>query len=269
MREIHQDGVNARTIELESAGVESWPARETLELDGWLLRFTDGYTHRGNSVATHRYAGNQLGVAIEQVEHEYRARAIRPMFQISPAASPVDLERILRERGYATITPTLTCVASSLVMRASLPEPREVHTSGEPEEDFIALLLAGSRSEADGHERLDILSRIELPHICVTAYDKGVAVACGTGTLCKGWVGINMMRTALEHRRSGHAQRVLSAIARWSDGKGVSRLYLNVEQANYGARALYTKAGFETAYEYRYSVLEQYDSRKDAKPQSA
>jgi GNAT superfamily N-acetyltransferase len=254
MREIHQDGVNARIIELESAGVESWPARETLVLDGWLLRFTDGQTHRGNSIATHRYSGNRLGDAIEGAQEAYRARGLKPMFQISPAASPADLERILRERGYATITPTLTCVASSLVMRASLPEAREVRSSGEPEDDFIALLLAGSRSEADGRERLDILSRIELPHICVTAYDKGIPVACGTGTLSKGWVGINMMRTALEHRRNGHAQRVLSAIARWADGKGVSRLYLNVEQANYGARALYTKAGFETAYEYRYSV---------------
>jgi GNAT superfamily N-acetyltransferase len=254
MREIHQDGVNSRIIELESAGVESWPARETIDLDGWLLRFTDGHTHRANSVATHRFTGTRLEATIERAEKAYRARTIRPLFQISPAAKPADLERILREKGYATITPTLTCVASSLVMRASLPEPREVHTSGEPEDDFIALLLAGSRSEADGRERLDILSRIELPHICVTAYDKGVAVACGTGTLSKGWVGVNMMRTALEHRRNGHAQRVLSAIARWSDGKGVSRLYLNVEQANYGARALYTKAGFETAYEYRYSV---------------
>jgi GNAT superfamily N-acetyltransferase len=139
-------------------------------------------------------------------------------------------------------------------MRAALPEPREVQSSGEPEDDFIALLLAGSRSEEDGRERLDILSRIELPHICITAYDKGTAVACGTGTLNAGWVGINLMRTAAGHRRNGHAQRVLAALARWAEGKGVSRLYLNVEEGNTAARALYAKAGFETAYEYRYNV---------------
>jgi GNAT superfamily N-acetyltransferase len=254
MREIHQDGVNARVVELEEAGVELWPARETMRVAGWLLRFTDGQTHRGNSVATHRFTQSECRDVISIVEAEYRARELSPMFQISPATEPADLERILRGRGYRTITPTLTCAASSVAAHVSLPEPRGVIASGEPDDDFAGLILSGSRSEADGRERLDILSRIEAPHVCVTAYDKGNAVACGTGTLVRGWVGINLMRTDPAHRRSGHAQRVLSAITRWAEGKGVSRLYLNVEESNHAARALYAKAGFETAYEYRYAV---------------
>jgi GNAT superfamily N-acetyltransferase len=254
MREIHQDGVNARIAELEAAGVELWPARETMTIDGWLLRFTDGQTHRGNSVATHRFEDGSGNEAIAAVEREYRLRNLSPMFQISPVTKPADLEHLLHERGYRTVTPTLTCAASSLIMRASLPEPREVTAAGEPGDDFAALLLGGSRSEADGRERLDILSRIELPHACITAYDKGVPVACGTGTLVAGWVGINLMRTDPARRRSGHAQRVLSAIARWAEGKGVSRLYLNVEEGNNAARTLYAKAGFNTIYAYRYSV---------------
>jgi RimJ/RimL family protein N-acetyltransferase len=221
---------------------------------GWLLRFTDGYSHRGNSVATHRFNQEACEDAIAIVESEYRARHLRPMFQISPVSQPADLERILRQRGYRTITPTLTCVASTIAARASLPEPREVIASGEPDDDFAALILAGSRSEEDGRERLQILSFIELPHVCITAYDKGTPVACGTGTLTAGWVGINLMRTDATHRRNGHAERVLSALTRWAEGKGVSRLYLNVEEGNAAARALYAKAGFETAYEYRYSV---------------
>jgi GNAT superfamily N-acetyltransferase len=176
------------------------------------------------------------------------------MFQMSPASQPPDLQETLERRGYKTLTPTVTCVATSLVMRARLPEPREVRSGGEPDDAFVDLILANSRSQADGHERLDILSRIELPHICVTAYDKGVGVACGTGTLTNGWVGINMMRTNSDYRRSGHAQRVLAAIARWAEGKGCARLYLNVEAGNAPARALYAKAGFETAYEYHYAV---------------
>jgi len=254
MRETHQDGVNTRIEELEAAGVDTWPARETLRLNGWLLRFTSGQTHRGNSVATHRYNGRSVADTIATVEAEYKARGLHPMFQITPVSKPRDLERLLRERGYRMMTPTLTCVASTIMSRASLPEPREVIAAGEPDDDFAGLILTGSRSQADGRERLEILSHIELPHVCVTAYDKGVAVACGTGTLSAGWVGINLMRTDADHRRAGHAQRVLSAITRWAEGKGVSRLYLNVEETNAPARALYAKAGFETAYQYRYLV---------------
>lgn len=254
MRETPQDGVNNRVTELEEAGVQAWPAREAISVAGWLLRFTDGYTHRGNSVATHRFDGSRCEEVISVAEGEYAARNLPAMFQISPATVPADLEPILRRRGYRIVTPTLTCVASCMVARASLPEPREVRLGGEPDEDFEQLILTGSRSEGDGRERLDILSRIELPHVCVTACDKGSAVACGTGTLASGWVSINLMRTDAAHRRAGHAQRVLSAITRWAENKGVSRLYLNVEESNHGARALYARAGFETAYEYRYAV---------------
>lgn len=254
MREIPQDGVNARIFALEEAGLSAWPARETMTVAGWLLRFSDGYTHRGNSVATHRFDDATCEDAIAIAEGEYRARNLTPMFQISPVSKPHDLERILHHRGYRTITPTLTCIASTVVARASLPEPREVRASGEPDDDFAQLVQTGSRSEADGRERLDILSRIELPHVCINAYDKGRAVACGTGTLVSGWVSINMMRTDAEHRRNGHAQRVLAAITRWAETKGVSRLYLNVEEGNHAARSLYARAGFATEYEYRYSV---------------
>jgi GNAT superfamily N-acetyltransferase len=254
MREIHQEGVNARVLELEDCGVETWPARETRTIAGWVARLTDGFTHRGNSVATQRFAWGHCDDAVDIVEQTYAERDLPPMFQISPVSHPGDLIRTLKARGYRTITPTLTCTASTVLARAVLPEPRAVRAGGEPDDDFAQLIVTGSRSPGDGRERLDILSRVELPLVCVTAYNKGIPVACGTGTLIAGWVGINMMRTDADHRRSGHAQRVLSAITHWAESKGVSRLYLNVEEGNHGARALYTKAGFETAYAYSYAV---------------
>ena len=70
------------------------------------------------------------------------------MFHISPVSKPRDLERILHHRGYRTNTPTLTCIASTVIARASLPEPREVRASGEPDDDFAQLVQTGSRSEA-------------------------------------------------------------------------------------------------------------------------
>jgi hypothetical protein len=45
--------------ELEEAVVDAWPAAETADLDGWLLRASGGPSHRGNSVATLE-AGSQL-----------------------------------------------------------------------------------------------------------------------------------------------------------------------------------------------------------------
>jgi ribosomal protein S18 acetylase RimI-like enzyme len=60
------------------------------------------------------------------------------------------------------------------------------------------------------------------------------------------------MRTDVEFRRQGHAQRVLAAMAQWAASQDARRVYLAVEQSNAPALALYAQASFEPAYSYRY-----------------
>ncbi|MBI1328899.1 MAG: GNAT family N-acetyltransferase [Alphaproteobacteria bacterium] len=248
MTALHQSPVNVAALEAISAA--SWPARHTSEVDGWLLRFTDGYTHRGNSAATHRFTGADVEESIDAVEGAYRAKALPALFHMSPATVPADLEQRLIARGYECTTPTMVCVANTLDMIARLPEPFDV--SGERGAGFDSLVIGGSRSPDDGHERLDILARMNPPLICATAFDNGVAVSCGIGIAREGWAGINLMRTDAHARRRGNAQRVLSAIAQWARASGIANIYLGVEQQNAPARALYAKAGFRDAYPYWY-----------------
>ncbi len=238
--------------EIEPAALIAWPARARVDLDGWVLRFTDGYTHRGNSVATLSFAGRSLEGAIERVEREYRARGLPPMFQLAAHVRPEVLAEALGARGYEMISPTFVRRTTPSHVLACLPAVGNVGCETRASDAFAKLVLAGSRSEADGRERLDILGRIEAPVLCVTAFENGKAVSCGMGVNVGGKVGINLMRTDVAHRRKGHAQRVLSAIALWAREMNADMLYLGVEMANTPAVALYAGAGFEPAYSYRY-----------------
>ncbi len=242
--------VNA--AELEIAAAASWPARHTETIHGWLLRFTDGYTHRGNSVATHAFDGGDVEACIAAVERAHARHGLPAMFQIGDTVQPLGLEARLTARGYETITPTLVCTARTAAMRAALPDAGDVTL--ERGAGFDALVIEGSRLPADGRERLDIVSRMNGP-LCVTAFADGEAVACGLGIRHEGWIGINLMRTGAVHRRKGHAQRVLAAIARWAEAQGVGNIYLAVERENAPARLLYAKAGFHDAFGYRYLVM--------------
>jgi GNAT superfamily N-acetyltransferase len=254
MTNIDQAPVNARALaaEIEPRAIASWPAREAVRRDDWLLRFTNGFTHRGNSVATLQFRGRNLDSAIDEVEREYRKRALSPMFQVASLVAPPDLECVLVARDYEVVTPTFVLAATPTAMRPRLSATADVAIDREPCTEFVALVVEGSRSEGDGAERIEILSRIAAERICLTAFADGRAVACGAATLVEGHVGINLMRTALGHRRKGHALRILSAIARWAEQKGAARTYLGVEIANAPALALYRRAGFALAYSYRY-----------------
>jgi GNAT superfamily N-acetyltransferase len=76
--------------------------------------------------------------------------------------------------------------------------------------------------------------------------------AIGLGVLERGWAGVYAMGTRREVRRRGAATAVVHALACWAQRHSASRMYLQVEAANDGARQLYTRAGFETAYRYHY-----------------
>jgi len=254
MPEMPQDPVKEcrSAALLEPAALIAWPARERIALDGWVMRFSDGFTHRGNSVATSEFNGSNLKAAIARVEHEYRARDLAPMFQVAAHVAPPALAETLIALGYEVISPTFVRVTKPERACGLLPEPGDVAVEQRASESFAQLVLSGSRSEGDGRERLDILSRIAAPVTCVTAFANGRAVSCGMGVNVDGKVGVNLMRTDAAFRRQGHAQRVLSAIARWAQQQRADTMYLGVEMANTQAVMLYERAGFEPAYSYRY-----------------
>jgi N-acetylglutamate synthase len=247
MRQIDQEGVNAAAAAVEPCAIAAWPARFTLEIGGWLLRFTDGFSHRGNSVAARGFAGADLQAQIALVEIAYFARGLTPLFQITPLTEPANLEATLIARDYLCDTPTNVMIAGSVKGEAS-----NVTLAREPDASFKALVVSGSHSAADGHERLDVLSRIAVPHIFASIGENGNVIACGMCTVTDGWGGINLMRTDLSHRRRGHAAQILAALSQWASEQGAAKLYLQVEDGNAPAQALYTKAGFRDAYSYRF-----------------
>lgn len=57
MSAIAQHSVKTLARAVEPHAESAWPARETLRLDGWLLRFGEGYSSRLNSVSALAYCG--------------------------------------------------------------------------------------------------------------------------------------------------------------------------------------------------------------------
>lgn len=244
MKAIVQHSVNELALEVEPFAEAAWPARETARLNGWLLRFSDGYSSRCNSVSTLSFKGS-LPRAIKTVEAEYRDRRLLPQFQISPASQPAELEEILLAHGYRHKTPTVVMVAAAPTLAGSI-DPG--HILDAPNSDFVALTLEGSHSAADGLERLETLARVASPKAFVVVRSEGRTVACGASVVTGDWASVYVMRTAAGHRRKGHGRSVLAGIARWALSQNASRLYLQVDETNSAGRALYARTGFQDGY---------------------
>src|SRR4030095_1297320 len=77
-----------------------------------------------------------------------------------------------------------------------------------------------------------------------------VAVARGTVTGPARWHGVALVQTAPEHRRRGLARHVMRALAHWALRRGATRAYLQVEEGNTAAIAMYRRLGFTTHHTY-------------------
>jgi ribosomal protein S18 acetylase RimI-like enzyme len=77
-----------------------------------------------------------------------------------------------------------------------------------------------------------------------------LAIARGTVTGPGRWLSIMLVEVVPEARRRGLARRVVRGLARWADGIGASRAFLQVAQPNTAAVALYARLGFRTHHTY-------------------
>ena len=84
--------------------------------------------------------------------------------------------------------------------------------------------------------------------------DGGQTIAVGRVSVAAGWAGITAIDVAPEHRRRGLGTALTRALAAEAAGRGAGRVFLQVEEGNVAARALYERCGFATVHRYHYRV---------------
>jgi GNAT superfamily N-acetyltransferase len=244
---------------LDELGANATAATTVQIVDGWLLRAAPEYPFRRCNSAL-PYGGDSIGLEarIGMVEHFYRERDLPARFQMSPAAFPIGLDDVLETRGYEIEEPTLVLVADTprVVEQTSRADAHEVTVGEGIDEYWVAEYASAFGEDEAARDRLRAYTHL-LRHLgpavgtAVLPVDETPS-AVGLGVLERGWTGVYAMGTRPEARRRGAATSVLRALAQWAHERGAGRMYLQVETTNDGARQLYTRGGFETAYRYHY-----------------
>lgn len=241
---------------LEELSANAWPPAVVQIIDGWRLRFNWGVTGRANSVWPNQ-AGDRhtLAKKLALVEDFYARWGGPARYQICPAAQPVDLDTILAARGY-TIK-SRTCVQTAplaMVLAHAQANPAYTLTISETfdEQWFATYCRVMQMSEHAATARRGILQRIGPRTGYILLKEEGNSLAVGLAVVERGWAGLFCMATHAEFRRQGAATAILHALARWSQGHQATHLYLQVEENNPPALALYARLGFETLYHYHY-----------------
>jgi GNAT superfamily N-acetyltransferase len=250
---------------IEELAFDAWPAAEVTDCSGWRLRFNHGVTNRGNSVWACDWRGGDPLPALERVERYYRERGRGASFQVTPASQPERLDRLLDSRGYQRVLPvSVEWAGAEPVAALSSPSATRISCHEQIEESWFD--VSGRQGRFAGEQvavyRRMLEKLVGRACFALARDTDGAPQAVGLGVTDAGPVGLGVadgsavgifsMLTLPEHRGRGVGRALLAGIAGWARARGRAGLYLQVEEDNPAARALYRGAGFEPVYGYHY-----------------
>jgi ribosomal protein S18 acetylase RimI-like enzyme len=243
---------------IERATLDAVPPQAMENVGGWLLGLDAGTVGRAHSAVPLRHDGELADAgAVALIESRYAAHSLRAVFRVPvlPAFGSVHAE--LAQRGYVQTKPTCTFTGTVDGMRALQTQQQaqaEAEFLAAPDDAWRALFLGEGVDPADGASRVQILGRARHAAFARVRL-AGDTVAAGMGSYSQGWASIHGMRTLAPHRGKGLASSILMALAAEAQGRGIARVFLQVERSNTGAQALYARAGFAYAWDYAYWYL--------------
>lgn len=245
----------AAVVALERAADEAWPAPTRGRLGDWLLRSAEGWTGRANSALPIGDPDRPLAAAVDAVERWYAELGQPALINTPlPLAAPVGAE--LDARGWSTRPPTLVQIAP-LPLLTSTPGSGPAGGQGNavvelataPSDEWLAIAAGrkGGLPDAARHV-LTAVDQVRFAHV----YADNALVAVGRGTVTgQGrWLGLSLVEVLPTARRQGLARRVIHELASWGAAGGATHAFLQVEQRNAAAVALYQRLGLVTHHTY-------------------
>lgn len=238
---------------LEGLSFTSWPSLHTLVYDGWVLRFSDGFTKRANSINPLFSSSLSLDDKLSHCERLYSSRGLKVIFKLTHASFPTNLDTVLEDRGYEEID--CTSVQTLSLTSDFLPEHEAFDVFTELSDVWVDAFCSLNRTAAKNRSALvHILERILPPTFYVSLLVKGKVVACGFAVLDGSMISFYDIFTKVSQRKKGYGEQIMLHLLQLGKDHGATSAFLQVMKNNIAALRLYKKLGFKEEYIYWYRV---------------
>jgi ribosomal protein S18 acetylase RimI-like enzyme len=240
---------------IEELSFNAWPALQTANYDGWILRFSNGFSKRANSVNPLYDSTIDPVRKIEYCEEAYRAKGLKVIFKLNKISQPHNLDEILAARGYENIDHV--SIQASDLSSVSIPTTSDCEIIEQATDEWLDAYCGMDRRAAENRETLVLMLDAIIPRTAFFALrEDGKIVASGMGVLDSGFMGLFNIIVDVDYRRRGLGSRLLANMLRWARQNGAHSAYLQVIKENFAAAGIYGKFGFEEIAEYWYRIKE-------------
>lgn len=236
---------------IEEISINAWPSPQTLVYDGWVIRFAEGYTRRANSINPLYPSTQRLADKVQYCETLFRNQGLPPVFKLTDASEPSELDSLLDSLGYVTDALTGVRLLNLNGWRGRVESKVQLTEALTPQWFTGYWRTSGNPAKHESAAR-QILSNILPGHVFASINVEDQLVAFGLGVLQNGYFGLYDIVTVPAYRRQGLGRTIVEALISWAWAHSAHTAYLQVMLNNPPALALYEQIGFQPAYHYWY-----------------
>ena len=226
------------------------------QYDGWLMRFSNGYTRRANSISVIYPSTISLNEKIEYCEECYKKQGLPCLFKLTDDASDRELNTLLESREYEVVTSTDLLVLNLKKLDSWQPTNTDSQAVflDTPTEEWLAAYFPfeGITDEWKKTTFRQMLSKVQVKTIYCAIMNEGKIVACASAAIEHGYMLLQNVVVDPAARGKGFGKIVCQSLIKKAKEEGADYSYLQVVQTNTVAYNLYSKLGFEKEYSYWY-----------------
>ncbi|MFP4662210.1 MAG: GNAT family N-acetyltransferase [Halanaerobiales bacterium] len=269
---------------LEEVAINAWPSLQTYIYDGWIIRFSNGYTKRANSINPLYSPVENIDEKIDYCETLFRQKDLPIVYKLTEESQAIELDKLLEERGYhrvdITSLQTLDLVNDEFILNheiclAEFDHIEIDHTSSgsvdnnresvrsahlcrfgsELSDKWLTAFCALSNLSSKQRNILKkMLNRSTVNNFYFSITVDREIIACGLGVQENKYFGLFDIIVSEEYRGRGYGEELIKSMLSFARNNSARTAYLQVVKSNIPAINLYKKLGFTELYKYWYRV---------------
>ena len=239
----------------EELSFNSHPSLQTLYYDGWILRFSNGYTNRANSVNMIYPSTIDLQSKIAVCEEQYFKKHQPCVFKVTDG-SEKQLDSLLEDRGYQVVTPTDLMIMD---LTGKQFESKNCIITDQADEEWLYTYF--TLEHCTNAQTMDtakqMLSMIQNRTLYCRIVENGKSIACASAVIERGYMTLVHVIVDETYRGHGYGRQLCESLLCEAMKLGAHTAYLQVLQNNQVAVNLYKKLGYKKIYSYWYRVRKE------------
>lgn len=241
--------------DIEELSMNAFPALSTILVNGWVLRFSEGYARRANSVNPIYPCRIDILRNIEICEDMYSSRGLNTIFKLTEDEEAYKIDEMLQQREYSLEAKTNVMLKDIRGFRIDSDDRKNVMIYREFKDSWFEAFIAMNKV---GEQNAGILRKMLQGILADTYYacivENGKVIAVGQGVAERGYIGMFDICVHEEYRRKGLGTKLMINLMHAAAAEKSEYSYLQVVDDNELAKQLYDKLGYRKQYSYWYRV---------------